>query len=442
MKTSIVIPVLNKWALTGACLESLRAHTSGEFEVLLVDNASSDATPMEAPNLGRALFGANFVYLPQPVNRNFAAACNLGARAATGDLLFFLNNDTLLTPGWLPPLQAALAGEGAPACAGPLLLFPDLAGRPDRVQHLGIAFDPQLRARHLYEGFPARHPLCAKERRFQALTGAALLLRRDLFLARGLFDEDFINGLEDVEFGLRLGRDGLCSQVVRESVVYHLASQTPGVHAQAVRNAKLLRAKAGELLRPDLPALGAADGYVFRLGPDLAGYFDLPADRSAALDKKAAAGRDAAGMDAEALRELLEAEPLWHRGYTLLAAAQEAAGELRAAADTVFLALRFREDPRLAARLLDLAQRTRHSRYAAQAGKILAWYRPENFPPVSAAAGRLHEFCLASGQEAAAGACAQWLERKEEWQAMYERLGRPASPDSAGRALPRARRGE
>lgn len=433
MKTSVVIPVLNKWALTRACLESLRAHTAGEIEVLLVDNASSDATPAEAPALGRGLFGAGFVYLPQPVNRNFAAACNLGARAATGDLLFFLNNDTLLTPGWLPPLQAALAAKAPPACVGPLLLFPDLAGRPDRVQHLGIAFDPQLRARHLYEGFPAGHPLCAKERRFQALTGAALLLRRDLFLARGLFDEDFINGLEDVEFGLRLGRDGLYSQVVRESVVYHLASQTPGVHAQAVRNAKLLLAKAGSLLRPDLADWGAADGYVFRLGPDLAGYFDLPEERSAALDKKAAAGRDAGGRDAAALRELLEAEPLWRRGYALLAAAQEAAGDFGAAADTVFLALRFREHPRPALRLLDLARKIRHSRYAAYAGKILAWYRPENFQPVSAAAGRLREFCLASGQEAAARACTEWLERKEEWQAMYERLGRPASPVSCTR---------
>lgn len=102
MKTSIIIPVLNKWELTKACLESLRAHTSaadGEIEVILIDNASKDATPLEAPALGQAFFGAGFVYLPQSVNRNFSASCNIGARAATGDLLFFLNNDTMLTPG-------------------------------------------------------------------------------------------------------------------------------------------------------------------------------------------------------------------------------------------------------------------------------------------------------------------------------------------------------
>lgn len=412
MNTSVIIPVLNKWDLTRACLESLRARTpaaDGEIEVILVDNASSDATPAEAPALGGALFGAGFVYLPQPVNRNFSASCNIGARAATGETLFFLNNDTLLTPGWLPPLLKELGAPGGPSLVGPLLLYPELAGRPDRVQHLGIAFDPQLRAKHLYEGFPAGHPLCARHRRFQAITGAALLIGRETFLACGLFDEDFINGGEDVELGLRLGKAGLVSKVAHESVVYHLSGQTPGIHAHAEHNAKMLRAKAAGCIVPDMLRFAQEDGYAFRLGPSLAGYF-APPDGRAAPDVRSPA----------AITEFLEREPLWYAGYELLADAREAAGDPWGAADSVFMSLRFREDPVQAARLLALARKTRHSRYAAYAGKILAWYRPQNFAHVLKQAEWMRQFCMGAGRDGEAGLYADWLAKKEEYRKLYE----------------------
>lgn len=423
MKLSVVIPVLNKWELTRACLESLREHTEGEIEVLLVDNASTDATGAEAPALGRALFGQGFVYLPQERNRNFAPACNIGARAARGEAVFFLNNDTLLSPGWLPPLLAALAqtdaAPDAPAAVAPLLLYPELGGRKNRVQHLGIVFDPQKHPRHLYEGFPARHPLCAGRHAFQAVTGAALLLRRDLFLGAGLFDESFVNGLEDVELCLRLRRQehgakgGL--RVEHGSTVYHLASQTPGVHARAEHNARLLRQKAGGEITPDWARLAAEDGYVFRLSPALAGYLEPGPERAAAQ----AAARARIHADEAALLELLEEEPLWYAGYELLADLQEAASRPLEAAATLFFSLRLREDPALATRLLALARAARHSKYAAFAGRILGWYKPENFEHALRSAGFMRKFCLDSKQTEAAEAYALWLEERERHRIFY-----------------------
>ena len=81
---SVIIPVFNKWELTRDCLLSLRDYTPGDdFEVIVVDNASSDDTPAELPSLGEALFPGRFTCLRFSENRNFGPACNAGAKAAT-----------------------------------------------------------------------------------------------------------------------------------------------------------------------------------------------------------------------------------------------------------------------------------------------------------------------------------------------------------------------
>ncbi|MEG6594104.1 glycosyltransferase, partial [Desulfovibrio sp. 1188_IL3213] len=108
-KVSIIIPAWNLWDMTAACLRSLARHTQGEnVEIVVVDNGSADATATELEPLGRALWGAAFCPLRLNENVGFAGGCNAGARAAGGDLLFFLNNDTTMTSGWLPPLREAL----------------------------------------------------------------------------------------------------------------------------------------------------------------------------------------------------------------------------------------------------------------------------------------------------------------------------------------------
>lgn len=416
MKISVIIPVLNKWELSRACLESLREHTPdavAELEVLLVDNASTDATPTEAPKLGAALFGAGFVYLPQPVNRNFSASCNIGARAASGELLFFLNNDTLLTSGWLPPLLQALS-LGSAAALGPLLLYPSFAGRKDRVQHLGVVFTPQMHPQHFYEGFPAHHPLSSKSRDLQVITGAALLIKRSLFLDLGAFDEDFINGGEDVEFGLRLRKAGYLSKVEPASIIYHLSSQTPGIRSHAEHNAKVLKEKALSLIMPDMARMGMADGYTFELGSRLHGHFELPARRLELLN-----GLYERESGEAALLDLLDQEPLWHKGYELLADIQEEDDRLQDAADTLYLSLRFKDNLRLAHRLRELAQKTRHSKYHVFASDIVKWYVPENFSGLRAAAEFMHDFCQRVGMSPEKSAYERWLAKEREYAALY-----------------------
>ena len=117
---SVVIPVFNNWELTRACLQSLREHTSGiDVEVVVADNASSDATARELLPLGEALFHGRFQRLRFEKNRNFGPACNAGARAATAPFVFFLNNDTLPTPNWSAPLLEAFQADDSLGAVAP-----------------------------------------------------------------------------------------------------------------------------------------------------------------------------------------------------------------------------------------------------------------------------------------------------------------------------------
>ena len=103
---SVIIPVFNNWELTRQCLSSLAENSPADLEVIVVDNGSTDETATGLEPLGQTLFEKHFRRIRFEENRNFAPACNAGAQAAHSEFLFFLNNDTIIRPGWLPPLLA------------------------------------------------------------------------------------------------------------------------------------------------------------------------------------------------------------------------------------------------------------------------------------------------------------------------------------------------
>lgn len=106
---SVIIPVFNNWNLSQECLLSLAKTTENEdIEVIVVDNASTDATRNECSSFGENLFPERFFYFRQDENRNYAGANNIAAAQARGNFLFLLNNDTIAQDGWLPPLRKAM----------------------------------------------------------------------------------------------------------------------------------------------------------------------------------------------------------------------------------------------------------------------------------------------------------------------------------------------
>ena len=344
MRISIIIPAWNLWNYTAACLNSLAATTPpGAAQVIVVDNGSTDETATSLTSLGKKLFGDSFSAVRLEENRGFAIGCNAGAAAATTDLLFFLNNDTTATPGWLEPLVAAFENPSTGG-AGPLLLYPD-----QTIQHCGIFFDPLLRVGHLYEGFPADHPLPAKKRRLQAITGAALATRKTLFDRIGGFCEEYRNGYEDIDLCCHFTALGFQLQIVPESVFYHHTSRTPGRFASERNNSALAAKRLGGIIRPDLHKFAHADGYELKLWD--CGLFRLELPEGARR-----AELESSSETAEALAASLHKEPLWRNGWQRLINAYARHGKPGNAIGTAAQALKFFPDQALIRDALKLSQ--------------------------------------------------------------------------------------
>ena len=146
---------------------------------------------------------------------SFAENCNEGAADATEDILIFLNDDTMPHVGWLPPLLDAFRDPEV-GIVGARLLYPD-----GRIQHAGVYFDAPggILTAHNY-----LDDLESGDR--DAVTGACLAIRADLFRACDGFDEGFDNGYEDVDLCLRVRAGGWRIRYCAESTLTHYESQS------------------------------------------------------------------------------------------------------------------------------------------------------------------------------------------------------------------------
>ena len=177
-RVSIVIPVYNKVIYTLACLRSLAAHADATpFEVIVVDDCSSDETPQRLAQIG----GVRLLRNTQ--NLGFVGSCNAGAAAARGEFLFFLNNDTVVTPGWIAALLRCFEEEADCGLVGARLVYPD-----GRLQEAGgIVFRDGSGWNYGRFDDPA-DPRYGFRREADYCSGAAILLRRALFEQLGGFD--------------------------------------------------------------------------------------------------------------------------------------------------------------------------------------------------------------------------------------------------------------
>ena len=393
---SIIIPVFNQWRLTEACLRSLATHSPDSIEVLVIDNASTDETEQFCQALGTTLFQSRFRCLRQDHNLNFGPASNLGAKLARGEHLFFLNNDTEVLAGWLPPLLKTLQSPRIGA-VGPRLLYPN-----GRVQHVGIAFSPQMAHEHLFEHFPGQHPAVLRKRRCQALTAAALLVPRQLFLNLDGFVPEFRNGSEDTDMCARIRAQELQLAVCPESVIIHHTSQTAGRFDHDDANATLLRSRQAYAFTPDLHLFARQSGYALRLNSWLVPYLS-PVRQPAPLNMRTL----------EAVRDALNQEPLWEEGYELLAALALLEKNFALTLETRFLQSQFFPSLTSYRHLQGLATRLGQADLAADvSGKVaniaVLMSEPQK---LLATASRLVEHFRATRQPELQAIYAAWLAR-------------------------------
>jgi GT2 family glycosyltransferase len=255
---SIIIPVHDRAQLTAACLDAVLAETSPERELIVVDDASNDATPELL-----ASYGDSIRALRMEENVGYARACNAGAAAARGEALLFLNNDTEPRPGWLQALRAYAERHPAAAAIGAKLLYPT-----GDVQHAGVVIGQDGYPHNLYAGLPAEHPAVNRSRRLQAVTGACMLVDRFAFERAGGFDAGFHNSLEDVDLCLRLGEVGAEVHYCHEAVVTHMESASRGRLGRFERSVELWRERWRERARRDDLAIYAEDGLLELEYPD------------------------------------------------------------------------------------------------------------------------------------------------------------------------------
>lgn len=246
---SIIIPVFNQLAYTKDCIGSLLETLTlyrHDSEVILVDNGSTDGTGDYLKTLPDY-----FKVITNQQNLGFARACNLGAAAARGDFLVFLNNDTVALPGWLGQMLNVMEKEEQVGIVGSKLLFPD-----GTIQHAGVvvaAAPYPISPYHAYYQQPGDLPAANKMRDYQAVTGACLLIKRDLFVAVGAFDEDFINGYEDVDLCFKVRQQGYRVVYCPTSVLYHHQSVSEGRADYNYHNTVLLHQKWLGIIKPDVP---------------------------------------------------------------------------------------------------------------------------------------------------------------------------------------------
>lgn len=244
---SIVVPVFNKCDYTKQCIQSLYENASyPHFEVIVVDNHSTDETP-EFLVWAQGEYGIRVIRNNR--NLGFAKACNQGADAARGALLLFLNNDTIARPEWLEALVDVLTREPRVGIVGAKLLYPD-----GTIQHAGmvIADAPApLSPGHVHRGRPQDFPPANIQRDFQAVTGACMLVRRNIFEEVGGFDEAYVNDCEDVDLCFKVRQKGWRVVYTPKSVLVHLESVSDGRFDRSDENLILLNRRWAGVVKPD-----------------------------------------------------------------------------------------------------------------------------------------------------------------------------------------------
>jgi GT2 family glycosyltransferase len=218
---SVIIPNYNGLRFLPRCFDALRAqiYPAGRTEIILVDDASSDAS---APFVREHYPEVKIVQLAR--NSGLAVGCNAGARAAAGDLLVMLNNDTEAEPGWLAALvEAALAHPEAGAIASKMLLF----DRRDTLHNAGDLMG--------IDGIPRNRGVWQRDAgQFDADPvifggcGGGVMYRRAAWEQAGGFDERLFMYLEDVDLAWRLRLLGWSAVFAPLARLYHQLSATGG----------------------------------------------------------------------------------------------------------------------------------------------------------------------------------------------------------------------
>jgi len=218
-RASVIIPNWNGLALLRPCLDSLARQTCDCFEVLVVDNASTDgsveAVRSEYPTVR---------VLALPSNRGYAGGCNAGIEAARGRYLVLLNNDTEAEPAWLERVVDALDEHPEVGMVASRIMLHD---RRDMLHSAGDLYgcDGIPNSRGVWQRYG---PPYDEMRYVFGACGGAMGCRREMLEDVGVFETAFFMYCEDVDLNWRAQLGGWKCLYLPDAVVYHHLSATGG----------------------------------------------------------------------------------------------------------------------------------------------------------------------------------------------------------------------
>ena len=216
---SIVIPVHNLFEMTYHCLASIILSGSQiPYEVIVVDDLSTDrTTELNA-------YVDNVRVVRNERNLRFLLSATAGADAAKGDYILFLNNDTEVTSGWLEELLSVFNNFHNVGLAGSKLIYPD-----GRLQEAGGIIWGSGKAWNVGHGQNARHPQYNYVRQVDYVSGAAMMIKADLWESIGGFSKELIPAYyEDTDLAFKVRDAGFKTYYCPASTVVHYEGMSNG----------------------------------------------------------------------------------------------------------------------------------------------------------------------------------------------------------------------
>jgi GT2 family glycosyltransferase len=219
-RVSILIVNFNGAAYLRACLDSLRAVTWSNREVVVVDNGSSDDSLEVLARYPEA------AVVRSQANLGFAGGNNLGLRHCSGEYILLLNNDTVVPPDFLEPLCLTLMQTPQIGAVQGKMILPRFGGRLD----VCGSFLTAIGLPYHYGYYKADGPLYQKSYPVFSAKGACLLFRREIIARVGdfLFDEDFFCYYEEADFCHRVWLAGFEVWFVPGPPTQHFMGATSG----------------------------------------------------------------------------------------------------------------------------------------------------------------------------------------------------------------------
>jgi GT2 family glycosyltransferase len=241
MDLSIIIVNWNSTNYLRSCLASIYRETRGvTFEVIVVDNASSDSSCKE---LIESEYPATQLYMSRE-NLGFARGSNVGCKLSTGAVLLFLNPDTEIRDDVFSHMVREISSNNEIGAVGARLLNTDGSLQASCVQTYPTIANQLLDSEFLRAKWPnsnlwgvrALHEPGTIPATVDVISGACLMVKRDVFLRAGKFDERFFMYVEDLDLCRRINGTGVRIHYINDCEVVHHGGKSSAVRGTYFAN--------------------------------------------------------------------------------------------------------------------------------------------------------------------------------------------------------------